>query len=54
VERIRTEVEKLAGEKGLDLVFDSAGGFLIFADKSLDLTAEIIKRLNEHSASGSH
>ena len=54
VERIRAEVEKLAGEKGLDLVFDSAGGFLIFADKSLDLTGEIIKRLNEHSASGSH
>jgi outer membrane protein len=54
VELIRAEVEKLAGEKGLDLVFDSAGGFLIFADKSLDLTGEIIKRLNDRSAGGSH
>ncbi|TMQ73832.1 MAG: OmpH family outer membrane protein, partial [Candidatus Eisenbacteria bacterium] len=50
VEQIRSVVEKLAGEKGLDLVFDSAGGVIIFADKNLDLTAEVVRRLNERSA----
>jgi outer membrane protein len=52
VEQIRAVVEKLAGEKGLDLVFDSAGGFIIFADKSLDLTSEVVRQLNERSTSG--
>jgi outer membrane protein len=52
VAQIRVVVEKLAGEKGLDLVFDAAGGFIIFADKSLDLTAEVIRQLNERSTSG--
>jgi outer membrane protein len=52
VEQIRSVVEKIAGEKGLDLVFDSAGGFIIFADKSLDMTSEVVRQLNERSASG--
>jgi outer membrane protein len=46
VARIRGVVERLAGDKGLTLVFDSAGGFLIYADKSLDLTGEVIQTLN--------
>jgi len=53
VSQIRAVVEKIAGERGLDLVLDSAGGFLIYADKSLDLTAEVIRQLNERSTSGS-
>ena len=53
VDQIRAVVEKIAGEKGLDLVFDSAGGFLIYADKSLDLTSEVVRQLNERSTSGS-
>lgn len=52
VEQIRGVVERLAGERGLDLVFDSAGGFLIYADKSLDLTSEVIRQLNERTAAG--
>ncbi|MEK7331313.1 MAG: OmpH family outer membrane protein [Candidatus Eisenbacteria bacterium] len=52
VEQIRAVVEKIAGEKALDLVLDSAGGFLIYADKSLDLTAEVVRQLNERSTSG--
>jgi outer membrane protein len=55
VEQIRAVVEKLAGEKGLDLVLDSASGFLIYADKSLDLTGEVVRLLNERSTSaGAH
>lgn len=53
VEQIRAVVEKIANEKGLDLVFDSAGGFIIFADKALDMTSEVVRQLNERSASGS-
>lgn len=53
VSQIRIVVEKIAGEKGLDLVFDSAGGFLIYADKSLDLTSEVVRQLNERSTTGS-
>jgi outer membrane protein len=52
VNQIRAVVEKIASEKVLDLVFDSSGGFLIYADKSLDLTGEVIRQLNERSASG--
>ncbi len=49
VDRIRAAVEKIAGDKGLTLVFDSASGFLIYADKSLDLTGEVIAALNASS-----
>jgi outer membrane protein len=52
VEQIRAVVEKLAGENALDLVLDAAGGFLIYADKSLDLTGEVVRQLNERSTSG--
>ena len=52
VELIRAVVEKIAGDKGLDLVFDSSGGFLIYANKSLDLTSEVIRQLNERSTTG--
>jgi len=52
VGQIRSVVEKIAGDKALDMVFDSSGGFLIYADKNLDLTSEVIRQLNERSASG--
>jgi len=52
VNQIRTVVEKIAGDKALDMVFDSSGGFIIYADKNLDLTSEVIRQLNERSASG--
>src|SRR5262245_48386902 len=47
VSQIRAVVEKIAGEKALDLVFDSSSGFLIYADKTLDLTSEVVRQLNE-------
>lgn len=54
VNQIRAVVEKIAGEKALDLVFDSSSGFLIYADKTLDLTSEVVRQLNERSTSGSN
>ena len=53
VEKIRAVVEKLAADRGLQLVFDAAGGFLIYADRSFDLSAEVVKELNTRAgASG--
>lgn len=53
VATIRAAVERLAGEKGLDLVLDSASGFIIYADKNMDLTAQVIEELNAHATSTS-
>lgn len=46
VDRIRSVVEKMATDKGLDLVLDAAGGGIIYADRSLDLSAEVVRELN--------
>jgi outer membrane protein len=50
VTEIRSAVEKIANDKGLILVLDSAGGFIIYADQSLNLTAEVLAELNSRSA----
>ncbi|OGF15280.1 MAG: hypothetical protein A2W00_06760 [Candidatus Eisenbacteria bacterium RBG_16_71_46] len=52
VKVIRSAVEKIAAEKGLNLVLDAASGFIIYADKSLDLTADVIQELNSQSTIG--
>ena len=52
VDRIRTVVEKMASDKGLDLVLDAAGGMIIYADRSLDLSAEVVRELNTQDQSG--
>jgi outer membrane protein len=46
VDRIRSVVEKMATDKGLDLVFDAASGMIIYADRSLDLSADVVRELN--------
>ena len=47
---VRRAVEKVAGQKGLDLVLDASGGFIIYADKSLDLTNDVLAELNANAA----
>jgi outer membrane protein len=54
VDQIRSVVQKLAGEKGLDLVFDAAGGAIVYADRSLDLSAEVVRELNTRVEQGTH
>jgi len=54
VDQIRAVVEKLAADKGLDIVFDAAGGSIIYADRSLDLSAEVVAQLNTQAAQGAH
>jgi len=53
VQQIRTAVEKIAGQKGLNLVLDAASGFIIYADKSMDLTPDVVQELNTRSTAGS-
>ena len=52
VEKIRSAVEKVAGERALNLVLDSSSGFLIYADPSFDLTGEVLEELKELSGLG--
>ncbi len=53
VTQIRSAVEKIASQKGLVIVFDSAGGFILYADRTLDLTSEVLQELAERSQAGS-
>jgi Skp family chaperone for outer membrane proteins len=50
VGEIRAAVERIAVNKNLNLVLDAAGGFIIYADKNLDLTVEVIQELNARSS----
>jgi len=52
VQRIRLAVEKVASQKGLELVLDAASGYLVYADKSLDLTGEVLAELAATTSSG--
>jgi outer membrane protein len=51
VNQVRRAVEKVAGQKGLDLVLDVTGGFVVYADKTLDLTNDVLAELNANAAS---
>jgi len=53
VSQIRASVERIAGDRQLDLVLDAASGFIIYADKSLDLTAAVLSDLTARSVGGS-
>jgi outer membrane protein len=46
VTKIRAAVEKVAGNHGLTLVLDAASGFIIYADKSMDFTNQVLQELN--------
>ena len=49
VTQIRSAVEKIASDRNLDLVLDATSGYLIYANKSLDLTATVIEELKSRS-----
>lgn len=46
VEQIRAVVDQIAQSKGFDMVLDAAGGSIIYANRELDLTAEVLQELN--------
>ena len=45
VSQIRSAVEKIAADRQLDLVLDAASGIIVYADRSLDLTAVVLQEL---------
>ena len=53
VAQIRSVVEKIATQKGLMMVFDAASGFILYADRTLDLTNDVLQELNTQSKTGS-
>jgi len=52
VQQIRAAVEKVAGDKRLNLVFDAASGFIIYADKTMDITPDVLTELSARASSG--
>ena len=50
---VRRAVEKLAAQRGVELVLDATSGFIIYADKSLDMTNEVLAELNANAAGSS-
>lgn len=52
VTQIRGAVEKVAQDKALELVLDSASGFIVWADRSLDLTNEVLAELTARLQGG--
>ncbi len=52
VNQIRTAVEKVAATRGLELVLDSAGGVIIYADRTMDITSLVIQELNARATAG--
>lgn len=46
IRRIQAILAEIAEERGYNLILDAADGNILYADPSLDLTAEVIQRLN--------
>lgn len=46
VAKIQTILEKIGGEEGFDIILDAADGNILYADRELDLTQQVIDRLN--------
>ena len=54
IQKVRVTVEKVAGQRGLELVLDASGGFIIYADKTLDMTNDVLAELNANATGGQH
>ncbi len=52
VMQIRSSVERIASDQGLDLVLDAASGFIIYADRNLDLTTAVLNDLSTRAGVG--
>ena len=53
LERINTVIEGLREERGYAFIFDVAGGGLVAADPALDITDEVLRRLQALASQGS-
>ena len=46
MEKFNTIIQQLRTEGGYAFIFDASAGALLAADEALDLTAEVVRRLN--------
>lgn len=46
VEKINAVIAKIAEEEGYSVIFDASQGNIVFAKKALDLTQQVMERLN--------
>lgn len=53
VQQIRAAVEKVAADRNLNVVLDAAGGTIVYADKTLDLTPDVLAELNAQAKGAS-
>jgi outer membrane protein len=53
LERINQVIDQLRQERGYSFILDTAAGSVIAADPALDITAEVLRRLNAQANSGS-
>jgi outer membrane protein len=49
VTQIRSAVEKVASDRGLDLVLDSSSGYIIYANRQLDMTGDVLAELKSRT-----
>lgn len=52
LERINTVIEQLRQERGYAFILDTATGAVISADPELDITEEVLRRLNAQASRG--
>jgi outer membrane protein len=50
VEKIREVLQDIAAAQGISLVLDATDGNVVYADRALDLTDEVLTRLNQEPA----
>lgn len=47
IEKIRQVLDKLGAEQGFSIIFDAADGNIVYGEKSLDLTDQVLVELNK-------
>jgi outer membrane protein len=47
VEKIRTVLDKIGQEQGFSIIFDAADGNIVYGEKTLDLTDQVLVELNK-------
>jgi len=49
IEKIRQVLDKIGAEQGFSIIFDAADGNIVYGEKSLDLTDQVLAELNKEA-----
>jgi len=49
IEKIRQVLDKIGREQGFSIIFDAADGNIVYGEKSLDLTDQVLAELNKEA-----